>query len=313
MTPVSLADYKVVMDSAYAAFAARDRRSRTPRAPGDHGFPIPAIGFRRRRRSTPPNSCKLIRTYRARFRANVARTPAERAAVNWDARDRRCAEWHHGRPLQHHQHDERPRRRLAPHLRRRNALAPDAAVHHRHGRRVGQLRRVDQDSRWATAAPATSGSSWSRPTFASRRERRARRSRPTSRFRIAKSPACCRASGTSLIVRTAPINTPVWAGAGRTTTSTGSTAWATKGDAGTAAQRNSGLLPKAVAGHAPGRGPDPEGSVRAGGSAHQRDARQERSAGDHRFRRHVAGSGRRRIASRRFRNCRTRRRSRAAT
>jgi hypothetical protein len=28
---------------------------------------------------------RLIRTYRARFRANVARTPAERAAVNWQA------------------------------------------------------------------------------------------------------------------------------------------------------------------------------------------------------------------------------------
>ena len=34
---------------------------------------------------TPANFIRLVRSYRARLRANVARTPAERAAVDWDA------------------------------------------------------------------------------------------------------------------------------------------------------------------------------------------------------------------------------------
>src|SRR5207248_2741160 len=32
---------------------------------------------------TAPEFVKLVRSYRARFRANIARTPAERAAANW--------------------------------------------------------------------------------------------------------------------------------------------------------------------------------------------------------------------------------------
>jgi hypothetical protein len=77
-----LADYKVVMDSAYAAF---DRAIALANAPGtgDRGFPIPADWIPSPTAFNADEFVRLIRTYRARFRANVARNPAERAAVNW--------------------------------------------------------------------------------------------------------------------------------------------------------------------------------------------------------------------------------------
>ena len=140
-SPVSWSYYTVVMDSALRRVRPRDRTRRTRR-----GFPRPTRpGFRRRPARRAADFVRLIRSYRARFRANVARTPTERAAVNWDAGHRRCAERHHGGPPQHHERDQRsvPYVGGASTIRRRT-LAPDAAVHHRHGRRFGQLRGVDR-------------------------------------------------------------------------------------------------------------------------------------------------------------------------
>jgi len=54
--------------------------------PGPSGFPIPATWLPTPNAATGVTTALLIqlaRSYKARFRANVARTPAERAAVNW--------------------------------------------------------------------------------------------------------------------------------------------------------------------------------------------------------------------------------------
>ena len=51
---------------------------------GGGGFPIPAAWLPTSTNLTAAEFVKLIKSYRARIRANVARTPAERAAVNWD-------------------------------------------------------------------------------------------------------------------------------------------------------------------------------------------------------------------------------------
>lgn len=75
-----LSVYTVVADSAYAAF------DRAIAAANTSGFvaldanwiPTPAS-------LSGSDFVRLIRSYRARIRANVAHNPAERAAVNWDA------------------------------------------------------------------------------------------------------------------------------------------------------------------------------------------------------------------------------------
>ena len=74
-----LSPYTVVMDSAYVAF---DRAIAAANTPGfvaldANWIPTPAS-------MSGTDFIRLIRSYRARLRANVARTPAERAAVNWD-------------------------------------------------------------------------------------------------------------------------------------------------------------------------------------------------------------------------------------
>ena len=74
------------MDSALAAFQRAIDYANTPASglTGTNGFPdFRPPGFRRPRLSPRPEFVKLVRSYRARFRANVARTPAERAAVDW--------------------------------------------------------------------------------------------------------------------------------------------------------------------------------------------------------------------------------------
>lgn len=50
---------------------------------GAGGFPLPATWIPSPTSMTSAEFVKLVRSYRARLRANVARTPAERAAVNW--------------------------------------------------------------------------------------------------------------------------------------------------------------------------------------------------------------------------------------
>jgi hypothetical protein len=75
-----LVHYTVVMDSAIAAL---DRAITAAATPGFQSLDanwIPApTSF------NAADFTRLIRSYRARFRANVARTPQERAAANWDA------------------------------------------------------------------------------------------------------------------------------------------------------------------------------------------------------------------------------------
>jgi len=84
--PGVLMPHTQVMDSAYAALQRAIDHANDPVAiiPGADGFPLPATWI-------PTNALskddfiRLIRSYRARFRANVARTPVERAAADWPA------------------------------------------------------------------------------------------------------------------------------------------------------------------------------------------------------------------------------------
>ncbi len=89
----SLIDYKAAADSAYAAFDRAIAAANAP-ATGAGGFPLPAAWIPAALgtvdKATPVSwtaaeFVRLIRSYRARIRANMARTPAEGAAVNWDA------------------------------------------------------------------------------------------------------------------------------------------------------------------------------------------------------------------------------------
>ena len=75
-----LVGYKVVMDSAYAAF------DRAIKAAATSGFvSLDATWIPAPSSFNASEFTRLIRSYRARFRANVARTPAERGAADWDA------------------------------------------------------------------------------------------------------------------------------------------------------------------------------------------------------------------------------------
>ena len=78
-----LRGYTEVMDSAHAALQ-RSIDYATTQATGDGGFPLPAAWIPSPTSFTSAEFVKLIRSYRARFRANVARNPTERAAAKWD-------------------------------------------------------------------------------------------------------------------------------------------------------------------------------------------------------------------------------------
>ena len=80
----TLVSYKVAMDSALAAMQRAIDLTNASAAGGD-GFPLPSTWIPSPTSWTKVEFTKLIRSYRARLRANVARTPAERAAVNWPA------------------------------------------------------------------------------------------------------------------------------------------------------------------------------------------------------------------------------------
>lgn len=80
-----LVSYKVVADSAMAAFGRAIAEASKPGVTAADGFPIPNSWLPSPTNWTVPNYLALIRSYRARILANVARTPAERAAVNWAA------------------------------------------------------------------------------------------------------------------------------------------------------------------------------------------------------------------------------------
>ena len=81
--PGKLADYKTVAESSYTALE-RAIVLANSNAVGADGFPIPGAWLPSPTSLTATEFVKLAKSYRARFRANVARTPAERAAANWD-------------------------------------------------------------------------------------------------------------------------------------------------------------------------------------------------------------------------------------
>jgi hypothetical protein len=82
LDPGKLVDYKAVMDSSYAALQrAIDLATQAPS--GTNGFPLPADWIPTPNSMTSAEFIKLIRSYRALFRADVARNPAERAAADW--------------------------------------------------------------------------------------------------------------------------------------------------------------------------------------------------------------------------------------
>jgi len=78
-----LLPYTSVMDSAYAALQRAIDLANAPGA-GANGFPLPADWIPSSTSFSAAEFVKLIRSYRALFRANIARTPTERAAANWD-------------------------------------------------------------------------------------------------------------------------------------------------------------------------------------------------------------------------------------
>ena len=76
-----MSDYRTVMDSAIAQLDAAIAHAQAAEAAG--GIEIPDEWIPTNDDLDMPYFEALIRSYRARFRASVARTPAERAAVDW--------------------------------------------------------------------------------------------------------------------------------------------------------------------------------------------------------------------------------------
>src|SRR5215203_2244038 len=81
--PGTLSDYRVVFDTSMAAFQRAIDYANTAGTGGD-GFPLPSTWIPSPTTFSAAEFIRLVRSYRARIRANVARTPAERTAVNWD-------------------------------------------------------------------------------------------------------------------------------------------------------------------------------------------------------------------------------------
>lgn len=82
--PGTLIGYMNVMDSAYSALdSAISLATQADAATGADGFPIPQEWIPTSDDLDGPYFRRLVRSYKARFRAGVARNPTERAAVNW--------------------------------------------------------------------------------------------------------------------------------------------------------------------------------------------------------------------------------------
>src|SRR5262249_1923297 len=80
--PGKLISYKVAGDSAMVHLQnAIDLPNKSANA--SDGFPIPATWMPSPLSYNQAEFIKLVRTYRARIRANLGRTPTERAAVDW--------------------------------------------------------------------------------------------------------------------------------------------------------------------------------------------------------------------------------------
>jgi hypothetical protein len=82
--PGELVGYKDVAAASMAAFDKAVEYANNPVASANGGFPLPSGWIPSSTTFSAAEFVKLARSYRARIRANVARTPAERAAVNWD-------------------------------------------------------------------------------------------------------------------------------------------------------------------------------------------------------------------------------------
>ena len=78
----ALRGYREVLDSSFAALQRSIDYERAGGS-GDKGFPLPPDWIPSPTSFSAAEFERLIRSYRARFRASVARTPAERAAVDW--------------------------------------------------------------------------------------------------------------------------------------------------------------------------------------------------------------------------------------
>ncbi|MCC6242350.1 MAG: hypothetical protein IT353_05890 [Gemmatimonadaceae bacterium] len=76
--------FGVVADSSYAALERAIGYANAP-ATGGGGFPLPSTWIPSPTTYSAAEFVKLVRSFRARIRANMARTPAQRAAVNWAA------------------------------------------------------------------------------------------------------------------------------------------------------------------------------------------------------------------------------------
>src|SRR5439155_11461579 len=82
--PGMMVGYREVHDSAMAAFGRAIDFATTTGA-GGNGFPLPATWIPSPTTYTAAEFVKLVKSYRARIRAQVARDPAERAAADWAA------------------------------------------------------------------------------------------------------------------------------------------------------------------------------------------------------------------------------------
>jgi len=82
--PGKLVGFKEVMDSAYAALQRSIDLANAPAA-GANGFPLPPDWIPTSPALSAAEFVKLIRSYRALLRANVARSATERKAADWAA------------------------------------------------------------------------------------------------------------------------------------------------------------------------------------------------------------------------------------
>jgi hypothetical protein len=81
--PGALVGYVEVMDSAYAALQRSIDIANLATSSATDGFPLPTAWLPSGTSMTAAEFVKLMRSYRARFRANVVRTPAEANSIDW--------------------------------------------------------------------------------------------------------------------------------------------------------------------------------------------------------------------------------------
>jgi hypothetical protein len=82
--PGELVGYNAVAAASMDALQKAIDYANTAGASANGGFPLPSGWIPSSTTFTAAEFVRLARSYRARIRAGVARTPAERAAVNWD-------------------------------------------------------------------------------------------------------------------------------------------------------------------------------------------------------------------------------------